>query len=256
MFQTETRVYFVMEYVNGGDLMLRIQKEQFSKTQAQFYATQLLFAIEFLHEQGIIYRDVTLDNILLGADGYIKLIDFGLCKSNLDWKTKTRTFCGTPECMAPEILLDMPYGFEIDWWAFGILIYQMLLQQSPFRGEDEDEIYDAILADEPLYPVHMPRDAVSLIQGLLTKDRSARLGYGANGAQDIKNHSYFADVIWGDIFLKRVKPPFIPTIKSSMDTSNFDSEFTSVTPKLTPVHSGTSSLNNNMNINTNYERCD
>lgn len=126
----------------------------------------------------------------------------------------------------------------MDWWAFGVLIYQMLLQQSPFRGEDEDEIYDAILADEPLYPIHMPRDSVSILQKLLTREPDQRLGSGPTDAQEVMSQPFFRNINWDDIYHKRVQPPFLPQIKSATDTSNFDSEFTSVTPVLTPVQSG------------------
>ena len=118
------------------------------------------------------------------------------------------------------------------------MIYQMLLQQSPFRGEDEDEIYDAILADEPLYPIHMPRDSVSILQKLLTREPDMRLGSGITDAQEIMSHAFFRNINWDDIYYKRVPAPFQPSIKSPTDTSNFDSEFTSVTPVLTPVQSG------------------
>jgi serine/threonine protein kinase len=119
-----------------------------------------------------------------------------------------------------------------------VLIYQMLLQQSPFRGEDEDEIYDAILADEPLYPIHMPRDSVSILQKLLTREPELRLGSGPTDAQEIMSHAFFRNINWDDVYHKRITPPFIPTITSATDTSNFDQEFTSVTPVLTPVQSG------------------
>jgi serine/threonine protein kinase len=137
-----------------------------------------------------------------------------------------------------QILLDKKYGRAVDWWAFGVLIYQMLLQQSPFRGEDEDEIYDAILADEPLYPISMPRDSVSILQKLLTREPDQRLGSGPTDAQEVMSQPFFRNIVWDDIYHKRVQPPFMPTIKSATDTSNFDSEFTSVTPVLTPVQSG------------------
>ena len=137
-----------------------------------------------------------------------------------------------------KILLDKKYGRAVDWWAFGVLIYQMLLQQSPFRGEDEDEIYDAILADEPLYPIHMPRDSVSILQKLLIREPEARLGSGPTDAQEIMSHAFFRNINWEDVYYKRVAPPFMPTISSATDTSNFDTEFTSVTPVLTPVTTG------------------
>lgn len=139
-----------------------------------------------------------------------------------------------------QILLDKKYGRAVDWWAFGVLIYQMLLQQSPFRGEDEDEIYDAILADEPLYPIHMPRDSVSILQKLLTREPADRLGSGPTDAQEVMSQPFFRNINWDEVYHKRVPPPFMPQIKSATDTSNFDSEFTSVTPVLTPVQSGMS----------------
>ena len=191
---------------------------------------------------------------MLTLDGHIKVADYGLCKEEMWYGSSTSTFCGTPEFMAPEvsrfpysswnmltcgeILLDKKYGRAVDWWAFGVLIYQMLLQQSPFRGEDEDEIYDAILADEPLYPIHMPRDSVSILQKLLMREPELRLGSGPTDAQEIMSHAFFRNINWDDIRDKKVAPPFQPQIKSPTDTSNFDSEFTSVTPVLTPVQSG------------------
>ncbi|GJP98393.1 hypothetical protein CBS147343_1259 [Aspergillus niger] len=236
-FQTETRVYFVMEYISGGDLMLHIQRGQFGLKRAQFYAAEVLLALKYFHENGVIYRDLKLDNIMLTLDGHIKVADYGLCKENMWYGATTSTFCGTPEFMAPEILLDKRYGRAVDWWAFGVLIYQMLLQQSPFRGEDEDEIYDAILADEPLYPIHMPRDSVSILQKLLTREPELRLGSGPTDAQEVMSHAFFRNINWDDIYHKRVPPPFLPQISSPTDTSNFDQEFTSVTPVLTPVQS-------------------
>ncbi|KDE08462.1 AGC/PKC protein kinase [Microbotryum lychnidis-dioicae p1A1 Lamole] len=236
-FQTETRIYFVMEYISGGDLMLHIQREQFTPRRAKFYAAEVLLALEYFHTQGIVYRDLKLDNILLTLDGHIKVADYGLCKEDMWFGKTTSTFCGTPEFMAPEIILEQRYGRAVDWWAFGVLIYEMLLGQSPFRGDDEDEIFDAILEDEPLYPIHMPKDSVSILQKLLTRDPTRRLGAGESDAAEIKAHLFFKDTNWDDIFHKRVPSPFFPNITSATDTSNFDSEFTKEQPTLTPVHS-------------------
>ncbi len=226
-FQTTTRVYFVMEYISGGDLMLHIQREPFTPRRAKFYAAEVLLALEYFHKQGIIYRDLKLDNIMLTLDGHIKVADYGLCKEEMWYGNTTSTFCGTPEFMAPEILLEQRYGRAVDWWAFGILIYEMLLGQAPFRGDDEDEIFDAILEDEPLYPLHMPADSVSILEKLLTRDPARRLGSGPTDAEEIKAHPFFRDVNWDDMFNKRVPPPFCPTLKNPSDTSWFDTEFTS-----------------------------
>lgn len=240
-FQTETRVYFVMEYVSGGDLMLHIQRKQFSLRQAKFYASEVLLALEYFHANGIIYRDLKLDNILLTLDGHVKVADYGLCKEEMWYGQTTSTFCGTPEFMAPEILLEQRYGRAVDWWAFGVLTYEMLLGQSPFRGDDEDEIFDAILEDEPLYPITMPRDAVSILQKLLTRDPARRLGSGKDDAEEIKRQPFFKDVSFDDVLNKRIPPPYFPTINGSADTSNFDEEFTREQPTLTPVHGQLSS---------------
>ncbi|KAI0061640.1 hypothetical protein BV25DRAFT_1900312 [Artomyces pyxidatus] len=240
-FQTETRVYFVMEYVSGGDLMLHIQRKQFSLRQAKFYASEVLLALEYFHANGIIYRDLKLDNILLTLDGHVKVADYGLCKEEMWYGQTTSTFCGTPEFMAPEILLEQRYGRAVDWWAFGVLTYEMLLGQSPFRGDDEDEIFDAILEDEPLYPITMPRDAVSILQKLLTRDPARRLGSGKTDAEEIKRSPFFKDVNFDDVMNKRIPPPYFPSINGSADTSNFDEEFTKEQPTLTPVHGQLSS---------------
>ncbi|KAH0586078.1 hypothetical protein H2248_007351 [Termitomyces sp. 'cryptogamus'] len=240
-FQTETRIYFVMEYVSGGDLMLHIQRKQFSLRQAKFYASEVLLALEYFHANGIIYRDLKLDNILLTLDGHVKVADYGLCKEDMWYGSTTSTFCGTPEFMAPEILLEQRYGRAVDWWAFGVLTYEMLLGQSPFRGDDEDEIFDAILEDEPLYPITMPRDAVSILQKLLTRDPARRLGSNKEDAEEIKRQPFFKDVNFDDVLHKRIPPPYFPTINGSADTSNFDEEFTREKPTLTPVHGQLSS---------------
>ncbi|KAJ9099263.1 hypothetical protein QFC21_004144 [Naganishia friedmannii] len=234
-FQTETRIYFVMEYISGGDLMLHIQKKQFTLRQAKFYACEVLLALEYFHRKGIIYRDLKLDNILLTLDGHIKVADYGLCKENMWFGKTTNTFCGTPEFMAPEILLEQRYTRAVDWWAFGVLTYEMLLGQSPFKGDDEDEIFDAILEDEPLYPMSMPGDAVSLLTKLLLRDPIRRLGAGEDDAEAIKRHPFFRDVNFDDVHHKRIPPPYKPTIGNPTDVSNFDTEFTKEKPTLTPV---------------------
>ncbi|GAA5981589.1 hypothetical protein JCM11641_004108 [Rhodosporidiobolus odoratus] len=244
-FQTETRIYFVMEYVSGGDLMLHIQREQFTPRRAKYYAAEVLLALEYFHKNGIVYRDLKLDNILLTLDGHVKVADYGLCKEDMYFGKTTSTFCGTPEFMAPEIILEQRYGRAVDWWAFGVLIYEMLLGQSPFRGDDEDEIFDAILEDEPLYPIHMPRDSIDVLTKLLTKDPTRRLGSSTADAVEIKQHAFFKDTNWDDVYHKRIPAPFFPNITSATDTSNFDSEFTSEQPTLTPVHSTLSAHDQN-----------
>lgn len=237
-FQTENRIYFVMEYISGGDLMWHVQQKKFSLKRAQFYASEILLALKFLHENGIIYRDLKLDNIMLTTSGHIKLADYGLCKENMWYGNTTRTFCGTPELMAPEIISgEQIYDKAVDWWAFGVLLYQMILTKTPFKGDDEEEVFNAILTDEPLYPISMSKEAVDIIQKLLTRDPKQRLGASERDAEEIMEHSYFGDINWDDVFNLRVKPPYCPDMGDPRDARCFEEEFTSQAAKLTPVNS-------------------
>lgn len=234
-FQTENRIYFVMEYVSGGDLMWHIQKSRFSARRAKFYACEVLVALKYFHDNGIIYRDLKLDNILLTTQGHIKIGDYGLCKENMWYKNTTGTFCGTPDFMAPEIVAGKQYDRSVDWWAFGVLMFQMLLCQSPFKGDDEDDIFNAIEHDDVRYPISMPRQTVLVLQALLTKEPSQRLGSSERDALEIMEHPYFQDVNFDDVLNMRIQPPYLPEVSSEHDYSNFDQEFTSETPRLTPV---------------------
>ena len=137
------------------------------------------------------------------------------------------------------MLLDRPYGRAVDWWAFGIILYQMMTSQSPFKGQDEDDVYDAVLTTEPPYPKHLPSDAVHLIRKLLVRRPEERLGY-QKGAEEIMDHEFFNSIDWEALYKKEVAPPFRPTIEDRNDLSNFDTEFTSVAPFWTPVQSGMS----------------
>lgn len=234
-FQTENRIYFVMEFVSGGDLMWHIQKSRFSGRRAKFYACEVLLALKYFHDNGIVYRDLKLDNILLTTKGHIKIADYGLCKENMWHRNTTGTFCGTPEFMAPEIIAGRPYDRSVDWWAFGVLMFQMLLCRSPFQGDDEDDIFNAIEHDDVRYPISMPRQTVLVLQALLSKDPADRLGCGERDALEIMEHLYFLDVNFDDVLAMRIEPPYLPEVTSEHDYSNFDQEFTSETPRLTPV---------------------
>lgn len=234
-FQTAERLFLVMEYVHGGDLMFQIQRaRKFDEPRARFYAAEVTLALLFLHKHGVVYRDLKLDNILLDLDGHCKLADFGMCKEGILDGATTTTFCGTPDYIAPEILQELEYGPSVDWWALGVLTYEMLAGQPPFEADNEDELFESILHDDVLYPVWLSPAAVAVLKGFMTKQPARRLGV-AGGAQGIKSHAFFKDVDWEALEQRKVKPPFKPRVKSKRDAMNFDSEFTREEPVLTPV---------------------
>jgi len=234
-FTTEDRLCFVMEYVNGGELFFHLNKEkQFSEERTKFYGAEIICAIDYLHKRGVIYRDLKLENLLLDKDGHIKIADFGLCKEDIQWGNFTKTFCGTPEYLAPEVLEDNDYGRSVDWWGVGVVMYEMMVGRLPFYNRDHDKLFELILMDEVRFPRSISTDAKELLGGLLVKDPLARLGGGPEDAQAVKNHIFFATINWADLEKKRLTPPFKPQVVSETDTRYFDSEFTGESVELTP----------------------
>ncbi|KAG9353229.1 hypothetical protein JZ751_017805 [Albula glossodonta] len=228
-FQTKEHLFFVMEYLNGGDLMFHIQdKGRFDLLRATFYAAEIVCGLQFLHSKGIIYRDLKLDNVMLDRDGHIKIADFGMCKENMIGENRATTFCGTPDYIAPEILLGQKYTFSVDWWSFGVLVFEMLIGQSPFHGDDEDELFESIRMDTPHYPRWITKEAKDLLEKLFERDPTHRLGVIGN----LRAHPFFKNISWPALERREVEPPFKPKVKSANDCSNFDREFLSEKPRL------------------------
>ncbi|XP_041458609.1 protein kinase C delta type-like isoform X2 [Lytechinus variegatus] len=231
-FQSKEHLFFVMEYLNGGDLMFHIQSSlRFEEKRARYYAAEIICGLQFLHKRGIIYRDLKLDNVLLDRDGHIKIADFGMCKQNIQGDTKASTFCGTPDYIAPEILKGQKYAASVDWWSFGVLLYEMLIGQSPFHGEDEDQLFDCILHDSPHYPRWLSKDAHSCLVQLLERNPEIRLGVKSN----VRGHPFFKSIDFDRLERREIPPPFKPKIKSDGDASNFDPEFTMEKVALSPT---------------------
>uniref|UniRef100_A0A3B4ZJR3 protein kinase C n=1 Tax=Stegastes partitus TaxID=144197 RepID=A0A3B4ZJR3_9TELE len=233
-FQTQEHVCFVMEYAAGGDLMMHIHADVFSEPRAVFYAACVVLGLQFLHDHKIVYRDLKLDNLLLDTEGYVKIADFGLCKEGMGFRDRTSTFCGTPEFLAPEVLTETSYTRAVDWWGLGVLIFEMLVGESPFPGDDEEEVFDSIVNDEVRYPRFLSTEAISIMRRLLRRSPERRLGAGERDAEEVKKHLFFRNMDWNGLLAKKVKPPFVPTIQGANDVSNFDDEFTSEAPILTP----------------------
>ncbi|TPX32251.1 hypothetical protein SmJEL517_g04588 [Synchytrium microbalum] len=237
-FQTKTRVYFVMDYAAGGDLMFHIQAGRFTMDRIRFYAAEVLLALEYFHKHNVVYRDLKPENVMLVAEGHVKLVDYGICRENMRYGDRTNTFCGTPDFMAPEILMGDPYTRAVDWWSYGVLLYVMWARKYPYKGDDEREILDAIM-DRPIsWPQDRDPELVSLITRLLQANPAKRLGAGRSDADEIKRHPWFNGVDWDALSALKAEPPFKPYRASATDVSNFDRDFTREDPlAMTPVFS-------------------
>ncbi|XP_037717040.1 atypical protein kinase C isoform X7 [Drosophila subpulchrella] len=246
-FQTPSRLFFVIEFVRGGDLMYHMQRQRrLPEEHARFYAAEISLALNFLHEKGIIYRDLKLDNVLLDHEGHIKLTDYGMCKEGIRSGDTTSTFCGTPNYIAPEILRGEDYGFSVDWWALGVLLYEMLAGRSPFDlagasenpdQNTEDYLFQVILEKTIRIPRSLSVRAASVLKGFLNKNPADRLGCHRESAfMDIVSHPFFKNMDWELIAQKEVQPPYIPNldIADPYVTSNFDVQFTQEPAVLTP----------------------
>ncbi|KAJ3393591.1 hypothetical protein HDU92_007630 [Lobulomyces angularis] len=249
-FQTESNIYFILEYCAGGEFFRTLNKRGHLKEwEAKFYAAEVISALEYLHLHGFIYRDLKTENVLLHQTGHIMLADFDLSKFNnlvpypvlekthfksyfgekdfyyLDTHSscniKTRSFVGTEEYMAPEIILDLGHTSSVDWWSLGIFIFEMLFGKTPFLGKDNDETFDNILKKEVKFLnniQHVSSKVKNLITSLLIKDQDLRLG-SQFGASQVKLHPFFKGIKWD--LLRNMTPPIIPVLKDRLDTSNF-----------------------------------
>ncbi|EEC10265.1 cAMP-dependent protein kinase catalytic subunit, putative [Ixodes scapularis] len=220
-FQSQSHLFFVMEFLNGGDLMFHIQQSgRFDQDRARFYAAEIVCALKFLHKKGIVYRDLKLDNLCIDSEGHVRIIDFGMCKLKV-YRKQPRAFCGTPEYMAPEIIRGLHYNQSVDWWSFGILTYEMLIGQSPFNGTDEDELFWSVCNEEAYYPRFLSREAKSMLVLLLDKNPEKRLGMAGCSAGDVCDQPFFRPINWEKLEKKEVEPPFKPKLVRRLPVASF-----------------------------------
>lgn len=234
-FQTPDKLYFVLDYCAGGELFFHLGKEgRFREDRARFYAAQITLALEHLHAMNVIYRDLKPENVLLDHRGNVRLTDFGLSKENVYEVDKGATsFCGTPEYLAPEVLDRKGHGRAVDWWSLGALLYEMLTGLPPFYNKERDKLFHSILHGKLEFPPYVSDVAKDICAKLLNRDPTKRLGSGPGDAAEVKAHPFFASIDWVALYELRVPIPFVPAVTSSLDTSQFDSEFTSL-PILSP----------------------
>lgn len=229
-FQTDDKLYFILDYVNGGELFYHLQRDKrFSEDRVRFYGAEIVLALEYLHSAGVVYRDLKPENLLLTDEGHICMTDFGLCKEGLfKPEDRTETFCGTPEYLAPEVLVGHGYGKAVDWWSFGSLLYEMLTGLPPFYSQDVQEMYRKIMTDKLTFPDFMQQDARNLLEQLLERDAEKRL----TEPNLIKRHPFFKAVDWEKLYEKKIPPPFLPEVKGKMDISQIDPVFIEEAPSL------------------------
>ena len=223
-FQTPTKLYYGLEYAPGGELFFHLQRRgTFPRNDVKIYIAEIALALDYLHKHNIIYRDIKPENILLDEKGHIKITDFGLSKE-LQSDT-TKTFCGTPDYIAPEIILRKSYGPAVDWWSLGVLGYEMLFGYTPFANENKSVLMMMITTCRVSFPRNANPDAVSLFTGLLNKNPKERFGM-----EQIRNHPFFEGMNFDDVLERKVNPGFVPMMFKKTDPINFSSEFTSENP--------------------------
>lgn len=229
-FQSKDKLYFLLDYCAGGELFFHLGKVgKFPEIRARFYAAEIILAISYVHSLDIIYRDLKPENVLLDAEGHIRLTDFGLSKEGISSSSSgANSFCGTPEYLAPEILNRQGHGRAVDWWSLGALLYEMLTSLPPFYCQNRERMFENIRRSELPYPPSLSSDSKNLLRGLLTKDPKKRLGSGPNDAGDIKPHRFFTSIEWDRLQRGEISPPWKPKISGTQDTSQFDREFTSM----------------------------
>ncbi|XP_001371763.1 ribosomal protein S6 kinase alpha-2 isoform X2 [Monodelphis domestica] len=234
-FQTEGKLYLILDFLRGGDLFTRLSKEvMFTEEDVKFYLAELALALDHLHGLGIIYRDLKPENILLDEEGHIKITDFGLSKEAIDHDKRAYSFCGTIEYMAPEVVNRRGHTQSADWWSFGVLMFEMLTGSLPFQGKDRKETMALILKAKLGMPQFLSIEAQSLLRALFKRNPSNRLGAGLDGVEEIKRHPFFVTIDWNKLYRKEIKPPFKPAVGRPEDTFHFDPEFTSRTPTDSP----------------------
>lgn len=221
-FQTESKFYLVLEYVPGGELFHRLQTEcKIPVNQVKLYIAEVAIALDYLHSIGIVYRDLKPENILITPQGHIKLTDFGLSK-DLDNEDKTNTFCGTPEYASPEVIKRDYYGKEIDWWALGVLTFELLYGRLPFESKNKAKLFYNIINKEPAFPFFIDQVSASFIKMLLVKDPTKRAGF-----KQIKKHPFMKGLDFDAVAQLRMEPEYIPQVESDPTKQvpqNFDSD--------------------------------
>lgn len=221
-FKDNSYLYMVMEFVIGGEMFTLLRNmRRFPDNMVKFYAAQVVMAFEYLHLLTIAYRDLKPENLLITGEGFLKVADLGFAKM-IPKDKRTWTLCGTPDYMAPEIIMSKGYHCAVDWWAFGVLLYEMTTGFPPFMHQDQMKTFEHIISGKVKFTNNFGPELKDLIRNLIQVDLSRRYGNLKNGIADIKEHAYFADLDWLQLYNLQVRPPYKPKYKGPSDTSCFE----------------------------------
>lgn len=228
-FQTEDKLYFVLDYAAGGELFFHLSRvKKFPEATARFYCAEITLALDAIHAHHVVYRDLKPENILLDGEGHIKLVDFGLAKEDVqDAAEGATSLCGTPEYLSPEVLDRQGHGYAVDWWNLGMVTYEMLTGLPPWYTTNREKLFASIRSAPLKFPMSVNRTAALFIQALLNRNPLQRLG--ANGGAEVKAHPFFASMDWDALYRRQITPPFDPMRnQNEEDGKNFESEFTNM----------------------------
>lgn len=219
-FKDNSNVYLALEFVNGGELFSYMRRTgKLSEESSRFYVAQLVLVLEYLHNVDILYRDLKPENLLVDSVGYLKLVDFGFAKRT---RSPTYTMCGTPDYLAPEIIRAKGYSFSVDWWALGVLLFEMTAGYAPFQADQESKLYENIMRGKFTCPDHVSSELRQLLHALIEPDVTRRLGCLRAGVTDVKHHRWFTDTDWLAVYYKKVSAPFKPDCETGpSDCRNF-----------------------------------
>ncbi|KAG8459372.1 hypothetical protein KFE25_013008 [Diacronema lutheri] len=218
-YQDEDKLYMLMEVCLGGELFSRLQRTgPMCDDHARFYTACVVAAFAYMHQRRIAYRDLKPENLLIDDQGYAKLVDFGFAKQILD---RSLTLCGTPEYLAPEIILNKSHDIGVDWWTVGILAYELLAGHPPFSDPEPMVLYEKIVKGKMRLPARFSADAKALLVRLIEVNPAKRIGASTHG-QEVKEQPWFAGIDWGALEAKKIAAPYVPTIRGAFDDSHFD----------------------------------
>jgi len=254
-FQTPEKLYLLLDFINGGHLFFQLYRAGiFEEDLARIYTAEIVLALTHLHSVGIMHRDLKPENILLDSEGHVRLTDFGLAKADIDDETRTNSLCGTIDYMAPEIINAKGHGKAADWWSVGVLLFEMLTGDVPFRAKNRSLLQKEITSKKVKLPPYLTAEATNILKVLLERDQTKRLGAGPDGSAKVKAHKFFKPINWAKLERREIQPKFMPTVVNNRCVQNFDSQWTDMPAEESPAGTPPDPTHANVFVGFTYTR--